>query len=66
MGNFWVGSIPLHEIGNDCNTCECPLNQHIQIDYVPEYNFFNNSSVYDRNQLKIMLEHLCYSSAEIL
>jgi hypothetical protein len=64
IGNFWIESIQSHEIGNECRTCQCSLDQHIQIDYIPEYEFLNNPSEYDRNQMKNMLDHLCYASAE--
>jgi GTP-binding protein EngB required for normal cell division len=64
IGNFWIGNRSLHETGNGCRTCSCPANQHIQIDYVIEYDYLNNSSKYNRNQMKILLDQLCHASVK--
>jgi hypothetical protein len=64
VGQFWIALGLPHGIENDCDSCQCPFNQHIPIDYVLEYELSNKSTKFDQNQMIAMLNGLCHACAE--
>ena len=37
IGSFWILPIDPHDIEDDACTCSCSVEQHIRLDYIPEY-----------------------------
>ena len=64
LGHCWLLPDDLHEIGNQCRTCQCHIDQHMTIDYIVSYDISNDSSLFNPNEMKKILNQLCLASAE--
>jgi hypothetical protein len=64
VGTFWVAHNIPHEIRNNCNSCQCSLDQHHPIDYTLDYELSNKSSKYDHNKMSDSLHQLCQTSVD--
>ncbi|CAF0953107.1 unnamed protein product [Rotaria sordida] len=64
VGNFPVAYYRPHVVKKDCCNCSCPLNQHIPMYCVLEYEYLKNSWNYNEKEMNDRLHELCNVSAE--
>ncbi|CAF3673147.1 unnamed protein product [Rotaria sp. Silwood1] len=64
INNFWIARNIPHEILKKCLICSCPIEQHISIHYVLNYEYSNKSINNQLNEIKNMINQLCFAGAE--
>jgi hypothetical protein len=61
---FWVLPTVLHEIQDKCCLCACPVDQHVRIDYMLEYQCLYDASDHHKEATNNILDILCNASAK--
>ncbi|CAF3444438.1 unnamed protein product [Rotaria sp. Silwood2] len=64
VGNFPIAYDRPHVVEKDCSSCDCPLNQHIPMYYMLEYECSRNDWTYSEREMIDLLHELCNASAE--
>ncbi|CAF3420599.1 unnamed protein product [Rotaria socialis] len=63
FGNIWIKIEDVHEIDNECNACQCPMDKHVRIDYELQHSLVQQPSTLHVSEMMHLLKQLCTVSA---